>query len=142
MEVQLQHIRPANVYVRFRKHRRSSVVLEPAMQTSFSVTTQRHGTMIVQPSDELYAKHSVVATNGIVHVEPNIPFRILVANFGTTPKRLVKNQVLGELLPHPTLVVPTHVKFAEVLGLVNSDPEKTRPDPEMKTCETKPGNPE
>ena len=78
--------------------------------------------MIVQPSDELYAKHSVVATNGIVHVEPNIPFRILVANFGTTPKRLVK--------------------FAEVLGLVNSDTEKTRPEPAMKTCAPKPFNPE
>ena len=33
----------------------SLVVLEPAMQTWVSVTTQRHGTMIVQPSDELYA---------------------------------------------------------------------------------------
>ena len=62
----------------------SPVVLESSMQTWVSVTTQRHGTMIVQPSDELCAKHSVVATNGIVHVEPNIPFRILVANFRTT----------------------------------------------------------
>ena len=59
-----------------------------------------------------------------------------------TPKRLVKNQVLGEFHPHPTLVVPTHVKFAEVLGLVNSDTEKTKPEPAMKTCAPKPGNPE
>ena len=88
----------------------------------------------MQPSDELYAKHSVVATNGIVYVEPNIPFRIQVANFGTNPKRLVKNQAIGELLPHPTLVVPTHVTFAEVLGLVNSDTEKTKPEPTMRTC--------
>ena len=47
-----------------------------------------------------------------------------------------------KLLPHPTLVVPTHVKFAEVLGLVNSDTEKTKPEPAMKTCAPKPDNPE
>ena len=72
------------------------------------------------PLYELHiVKTSVIATNGIVHVEPIIPFRILVANFGTTPKWLFKYQVFGELLPHPTVVVPTHVKFSEVLGLVN-----------------------
>ena len=42
--------------------------------------------MIVQPSDELYAKHSMVATNGIVHVELKYPFQDPVSEFRDKPQ--------------------------------------------------------
>ena len=109
------------------------VKLEPAMQTWVSVVSPRHGVMVVQPNEKLFHNHGVAPTNGVVQIEPNRPFRILVANFGKHAKSLVKNQVLGTLLPHPTFVIPTPVKFAEVLGLVNSDSENAKPEPADNT---------
>ena len=94
-----------------------ATTLAPGTQTFVSCVSQRHGTMIIEPIERLYENHLLAPTNGVVHVEPNRPFRILIANFGSTPKRLCKNQVVGNLLPHPPVIVPTHLQLAHVLGL-------------------------
>lgn len=53
-------------------------------------------------------------------MEPDKPFEVLVASFGQTPQGLVKNQVLGTVLPHPAAIVPTKIPVSEVLGVLNS----------------------
>ena len=73
--------------------------------------------MLVQPNDALYANHSIAPTNGVVQTTPGVLFQILVANFGKHRKSLVKNQVLGTLLPHPVAMYPSNVMLASVLGL-------------------------
>ena len=73
--------------------------------------------MVVQPYDALYARNSVIVTNGVVQVDPHKPFGVLIANFGKTPYRLSKNQVVGHLLPHPTAVLPSAISLADVLGV-------------------------
>ena len=73
--------------------------------------------MILQPQDSLYETGQVLATNGVVQVEPDKPFRILIANFSTHEYQLAKDQVVGQLLPHPTAVIPSKVNIADVLGI-------------------------
>ena len=58
-----------------------------------------------------------------MQVEPDAPFRILVANFTKTPKYLLKNQVVATLLPHPTDVTPSNIQLHEFLGIAEYDPE-------------------
>lgn len=36
------------------------------------------GTLVIQPNPKLYDKHSFVWANGVVQVELQVPFRILV----------------------------------------------------------------
>ena len=61
------------------------VKLEPGTQTFVTVTTKRHGLMVLQPSEKLYQTNQVIVSNGVVQVEPDKPFRILLANFGQAP---------------------------------------------------------
>ena len=94
-----------------------SVVLPPESQTWVTVTTRRRGRSVIQQHDQLYANANVPVTNGVVQVEPDRPFRVLIANFASRAYRLAKNQVVGIVLPHPTAMVGTHLNFADVLGI-------------------------
>lgn len=49
--------------------------------------------------------------NVVVHVEPQLPFCILVAKFTTVTKRIVKNEVVASLLPQPERIIPSHLTF-------------------------------
>ena len=109
-----------------------AITLPAGSQTWVTVTTKRHGLMALRPNDALYQSAQVLATNGVVQVEPDKPFRILIANFKALPHQLVKNQVVGQLLPHPTAVIPSKVSVAEVLGIFQ--------DPEVESPEAKPAD--
>lgn len=72
-----------------------------------------------------------IASNGVVQVEPNRTFRVLIANFGVHSYRLAKNEVVAILIPHPTAVVPTSICLLEILRIVNEKgeiPEATTRD--------------
>ena len=97
------------------------VKLEPGTQTFVTVTTKRHGLMVLQPSEKLYQTNQVIASNGVVQVEPDKPFRILLANFGQAPYTLCKGQVVGTLLPHPTALIPTRMQWNDLLGLTEEE---------------------
>ena len=99
-----------------------SITIEPHNQAWVKVTTKRRGLVILQPSPKLYATHALVCTNGVVSVEPNIPFHILVANFSDSPKKLVRNQNVATVLPHPRFVVPTQITAGDVVGLAELVP--------------------
>lgn len=73
---------------------------------------------MIQPSQELFNKHHVTAMNGIVNVTPNVPFRILVANYGFESFELRAKQPIGTLIHHNEGVFPTQIQLHEVLGLM------------------------
>ena len=102
-----------------------SVGLSPETQKSVTVTTKRHVLAVIQPNDDLYHRESISATNGVVQVELDKPFRVLVANFGRKLRSLAKNQFIGTLLPHPTAILPTRMSFEDFVGLVKYAEEKT-----------------
>ena len=102
-----------------------NVVLSPETWTWVTVTTKRHGLAVIQHNDDLNHRESISATNGVVQVEQDKPFRVLAANFGRTPRSLAKNQVIGTLLPHPTEILPTKMSFEDVVGLVNDSEAET-----------------
>ena len=58
----------------------TTIVLPPEAQTWTSVVSKRHGLALVQPHDELYLREKIIASNGVVQVEPERAFRILMAN--------------------------------------------------------------
>ena len=93
--------------------------LPPEAHTWVTVCCDRRGLQVIQPDPEIYGKHSIAIANGVVQVEPERPFRILVANFAQHEQRLHKSQVIGTVLPHPTAIFPTEVSLGEVLGLVD-----------------------
>ena len=95
-----------------------NVVLSPETQTWVAVTIKRHGLAVIQPNDHLNYRVSISATKGVIQVQPDKPFRFLVANFGRTPRSLEKNQVIRTLLPHPMAILPTKRSFADVFWLV------------------------
>ena len=62
---------------------------------------------MVEPNPQLYAKHRISISNGVVHLSPLREFRVLVANFSSASKRLSKNQVVGFVTPHPWAMIRT-----------------------------------
>ena len=71
--------------------------------------------------------------NGVVSVEPERTFRVLMANFGYKVRFIQANQVIGHVLPHPQALSPSRIHTGEMLGIVedsspiNSDAEDTVP---------------
>ena len=86
---------------------------------------------MVQPYLPFYERHGFTCTNGVVQVEPDRPFRLLIANFREHPVRVQKGQVVAELLPHPRAVLESKTTIGEVLGIQERTeehfPNSTRP---------------
>ena len=55
-------------------------------------------------------------------VKPDVPFKILVANFGESPHDLVPNQHIATTEEHPTSLIESHISHGEMLGLVTDAP--------------------
>ena len=95
----------------------TAIFLPPEAQTWISMVSKRHRVAVVQPHDELYLREKIVASNGVVEVEPERAFRILMANLSKEPKLLAKGQIVGTLLPHPTAILNTPVTLGQVSNL-------------------------
>lgn len=98
----------------------TSVKIPAHSQTWVQVTTKKHGLVVLQPLPSLFEKQKLSCTNGVVQVEPDRIFKVLIANFAPYEQRVVKNQIVGTILPHPTAVVPSHIRLGEVLELIES----------------------
>ena len=73
--------------------------IEPGTQRVVECTSKRAGLVVVQRYSPLYEKHGLTCTNGVVQVEPDRPFCLLIAIFREYPLRVQKGQVVAELLP-------------------------------------------
>ena len=78
---------------------------------------------MVQRYSPLYERHGLICTNGVVQVEPDRPFRILIANFRKYPVRVQKGQVVGELLTPSGAVLESKTTIGEVLGIQEREEE-------------------
>ena len=95
--------------------------LPPLSQTWVHVRSMRRGAIVVEPLPSLTTSHMVSASNGVAHIQPNVPFRILVANFGEKPVRLRRDMVIAHAFPHPTAVFDTPLKLVDVFGIEVED---------------------
>lgn len=55
--------------------------------------------------------------NGIVDVRKNVPFKMLLGNYGNKRCRIPKNQTVAHFLPKQSELTTTTVNLVEVLGL-------------------------
>ena len=117
-----------------------AVTLQPGTQTWVEVTSEKSGLVVVQPHEKLYQTGNICATNGVIHIEPKQSFRILLANFGLSPYRLAKNQVVAAALPHPTGIIPSNISMAEVLGLDAADDLQKPTSKDVRTTGSNPGD--
>lgn len=83
----------------------------------FTVTTSGIVRIEIQPLRALYKTHTIVSMNGFVDVRPNVPFKMLMSNYGNKRYIIPKNQTVVHLLPHPSGLIPQTVNLAQVLGL-------------------------
>lgn len=92
-------------------------MLGPRKQTWVTVVTMRRGTIIIEHRSSLATTHLVSATNGVATVKPDIPFCLLVANFGDRTVRIHKGQIIAHAMTHPPYTVQTEACLANVLGI-------------------------
>ena len=68
-----------------------SIVIPAESQTWITVTASRHRLEEIEPIEHFYKSWSLAIANGVVRVEPDLPFRVLIANFQKHPQGIVKN---------------------------------------------------
>lgn len=99
-----------------------SFIIPAQSQSWVSATSKRRDLVVLQPHSRLYERHPLTCTNGVATVEPYNPFRLLVANFPDTPKRIVRNQTVNTTMSHPSFIAPTPISTADVIVIVLEEP--------------------
>ena len=92
--------------------------LQPASQTWVEVVTQREGTILVEPNEQLYNSSMCLTGTGIADVTAGKPFHVLVANFGERPIDLRPQQVVAMAGSHPEKLVESDISHSEMLGII------------------------
>lgn len=67
----------------------------------------------------LIDRHSLICSDGVAWVEPEAPFKILIASFSNILRKIVRGQMVAAVLPQKTEVVPSTVTTADVLGFAH-----------------------
>ena len=123
-----------------------ATTIEPGTHRVVECTSKRAGLVVFQPYSLLYKKHRLICTNGVVQVEPDRPFRLIVVNFRQYPVRVQKGQVVAGLLPHSRAVIESKTTIGEVLGIQEREEENIpnyTPPPKGETrCEPSDQGPE
>ena len=93
----------------------------PAMaQLAARVTTKAAGLVFLDPKQALLQRHRVRTANGIVEARPDIPFPIVLANFGKRPVHLPKGTVVAVAKRNPATTVYALGKVGEkMLNVLN-----------------------
>lgn len=100
---------------------KTRVILQPPTQTWVALSTKRYVTILVDSYMPIYTNAMRLAGTCIGNVEPDQPFRILIANFGDHPIALLTHQVVGAASTHPEKQFESHMSHGEVLGLSPDD---------------------
>ena len=93
------------------------ITLQPQRQTRVRVSANAAGTLTVNTLDSMWSNHKLATMNGIVEVDPDSFFDVLIGNYSEHPIKLVKGQVVGNLEAFPDGIFPTEIPINEVLGL-------------------------
>ena len=86
-------------------------------QTRVKVVCQKGGTLALNTLESMFAKHRLATMNAIVDVEPEVPFDVIVANYGDYPITLLKGQVVANLDEFPDGIYDSNIALNDVLGL-------------------------
>ena len=81
------------------------------------MVTKEHGLVLIEPIQKTYDSHLCLAGKGVGQVRLDLPFGIVIVNFGDSPKKLLKNKRVATVQPHPTAVVESNITHAELVGL-------------------------
>lgn len=95
----------------------NSIKIESVPQTFVTCTSKGSGCIFVRLYGTLYKKHNLVATNGIIQVDVDKPFKLLIAHFGIYPVHVPNEQVVAELLTYPKTVTRGPLTIVYVLGI-------------------------
>lgn len=98
-----------------------SVAVLPESQVWVTAVSRRNGYNSVQQLSLGYNQRQLALANRVVWVNPDVHFKVMVANVGKITQTLVRNQVLGSVLPQMRLVLLTNNLVAAVLGVKNSE---------------------
>lgn len=81
------------------------------------VATRILGLMAIQNNEELFQNYSIVSMNVIVDARPDVPLKILIANYGQKGYHINKNQTLVPLIPQRGEVNNTQIPISEILNI-------------------------
>lgn len=98
----------------------ANAVLEPGTQTWVEVAAPISVTVLIEPNPKMYQHHTCLASNGVVEAVADVPFKILVANFGKHTKNLQKGQVVGNVHANPANLVESNISHGELLRLIDN----------------------
>ena len=74
-------------------------VIPPSSEMVISVRCYDWGTFYMQPRSESHEKQRVWLTNGVIKIQQDVPFTVILSNFSSVPQRLHKNQIVGYAVP-------------------------------------------
>ena len=98
-----------------------AVNIPAATQMWVNVKGGTTGLSVLEANPQLYAKHRIYISNGVVHIVPLQEFKVPLANFSSASKRLSKTPVVGFVSPHPREVVRMAMPFEAVLAAAYSN---------------------
>ena len=74
----------------------------PFEQARIEFVCKIGGFLLIKPPDNIMARHRFRAANGIVEEKPDVPFEIIVSNFGSKPVDLPKGLNICLLYTSPS----------------------------------------
>lgn len=83
----------------------------PEPRVLATVVPGKSGYKMVQLLSSLYDQCQLASANGVVSINPDVSFMVLVANCGKAAQLVVRNKVLGSHLPHARVIVPKKLQW-------------------------------
>ena len=94
------------------------ISIPPISQLGVRVTTKGLVHVLLRPNPSLQHSHRVRLTNGVADVLPNLPFKVIVANFSRKPRRLPKNTIIRYARRNPVDIIKPERPVAEEMGRI------------------------
>ena len=76
-----------------------TAVIPPSSAMIISVRCSHSGTFYIQLRSESHEKRRVLITNGVIDIQQDVLFTLILPNFSSVPQRLHKNQIVGYSVP-------------------------------------------
>lgn len=92
-------------------------MLKPKTQLWVTVTAKRTGSAIIEPIAGLLSTQSISTACGVYHIQNNVPFKMLVANFGKKDVVLPRKMMLAQAFTGQYLIQDTDVSMSDALGV-------------------------
>ena len=86
-------------------------------QCVVQATCQLAGTVTIRSADRLYERNQCVTASGVATVQPNVPFKVLIANYSDKPVWILPKQLIGYADPEPVFTVESCFTIGELLDV-------------------------